>query len=145
MPSDAHHHHATGSRQNPSLTLLTSRKPYALQPSFFCSSIFWLNPSLLHCSTLSGFSKAQPRHPYASLASSQVLQHLQEHKHHLYSDKETLQLRTQIPGGFCFKAANFRNCTLKGGLMLLKALEFPDVLCEILARGRKLFQCSAEF
>lgn len=83
LPFHSHHHHAAGSQQTPSLTLLTSRKPYTWQPSFFCSCIFWLNPSLLHCSMLSGFLKAQPRRLYASLTSSQVLQHLQKHKHHL--------------------------------------------------------------
>ena len=82
LPFHSQHHHAAGSQQNPSLTLLTSRKPYTWQPSFFCSCIFWLNPSLLHCSMLSGFLKAQPRRLYASLTSSQVLQHLQKHKHH---------------------------------------------------------------
>lgn len=83
LPFHSHHHHAAGSQQTPSLTLLTSRKPYTWQPSFFCSCIFWLNPSLLHCSMLSGFLKAQPRRLYASLTSSQVLQHLQKDKHHL--------------------------------------------------------------
>lgn len=83
LPSHSHHQHAAGSQLNPSLTLLTSRKPYTWQPSFFCSCIFWLNPSLLHCSMVSGFLKAQPRRLYASLTSSQVLQHLQKHKHHL--------------------------------------------------------------
>lgn len=53
--------HTAGIQQNSSLTLLTSRKPYTWQPSFFCSCIFWLNPSLLHCSMVSGFLKAQPR------------------------------------------------------------------------------------
>lgn len=58
------------------LTLLTSKKPYTWQPSFFCSCIFWTNPSLLHCSMVSALLKAQPRRLYASLTSSQVLQHL---------------------------------------------------------------------
>ena len=82
-PFHSRHRTAAGPQQNPALTLLTSRKPYTWQPSFFCSCIFWLNPSLLHCSMLSGFLKAQPRRRYASLTSSQVLQHLQKHKHHL--------------------------------------------------------------
>lgn len=63
---------------SPSRTLLTSKKPYTWQPSFFCSCIFWLKPSRRHCSIVSGFLKAQPRRRYASRTSSQVLQHLQE-------------------------------------------------------------------
>lgn len=58
-------------------TLLTSKKPYTWQPSFFCSCIFWLKPSRRHCSIVSGFLKAQPRRRYASRTSSQLLQHLQ--------------------------------------------------------------------
>lgn len=46
---------------SPSHTLLTSKKPYTWQPSFFCSCIFWLKPSRRHCSIVSGFLKAQPR------------------------------------------------------------------------------------
>lgn len=65
------------SRLSSSCTLLTSRKPYTWQPSFFCSCIFWLKPSRRHCSMVSGFLKAQPRRRYASRTSSQELQHLQ--------------------------------------------------------------------
>lgn len=64
------------SRLGSSCTLLTSRKPYTWQPSFFCSCIFWLKPSRRHCSMVSGFLKAQPRRRYASRTSSQELQHL---------------------------------------------------------------------
>ena len=89
---------------------------------------------------LSGFLKAQPRRLYASLASPQVLQHLQKHKHHLTisiarkrgssSGLESLVDSLLLQQS---NKANIRDRTLKGGLMLLKELELLEVLLEILA------------